>query len=428
MIIQHNLSAINAHRQGEINKSNVSKSLEKLSSGYRINRAGDDAAGLAISEKMRGQISGLGQAVRNAQDGISLIQTAEGGLGETHSILQRMRELSVQSANGTYDDTTDRKQINKEMNSLKAEIDRISTSTEFNGKCLLNGSAGGITITSKQKMFDGVTMNITLEGECKVKSGVPVEITVMFGTKKTPFLNDCNKATAEIRANNTIVIFCSNDYDPIAKKPIDGREISADEINAAIADAISNTKVDKDLWEGLTLKVDKGYKVMESFYFVHISGGKSPQGKYLSTHLDTKFVVPKSSTEDLTLQIGANGTEDQRVGISINDMSAGGIGVKDLSVATRASANDAISAIDNAVNCVSSTRADLGALQNRLEHTIANLGVTKENVISSESRIRDVDMASEMMSFTKNQILAQASQAMLAQANALPQGILQLLQ
>ena len=275
MRINHNISALNTYRQLTINNTAGNKSLEKLSSGYRINRAGDDAAGLAISEKMRGQIRGLNQAERNSQDAISLIQTAEGALNETHSILQRMRELAVQSASDTNTDD-DRKELQKEISQLLEEIDRISTDTEFNTMKLLNGS-----------------------------------------------------------------------YETTA----------------------------------------------------------------------------------LTFQVGAN--SGQIVDINLNSMSATtglGLSTTTVNLETRAGATSAIDAIDSAIKEVSSERAKLGAMQNRLEHTINNLGTTSENLTASEARIRDVDMAKEMMEFTKNSILQQAATAMLAQANQQPQGVLQLLQ
>jgi flagellin len=274
MRINHNISAYNTHRQLTFNNTNASKNIERLSSGYRINRAGDDAAGLAISEKMRGQIRGLEQATRNAQDGISLIQTAEGALNETHSILQRMRELAVQAANDT-NTATDRANLQAEVDQLVTEIDRIAQNTEFNTTKLLDGNA-----------------------------------TVTAGLK---------------------------------------------------------------------------------------------------------------------FQIGAN--KGQSITLTINDMQAAalGVGAGTILVDTQANADNAIKLVDDAIEKVSTQRADLGAVQNRLEHTINNLGASAENLTAAESRIRDVDMAKEMMEFTKNNILTQAAQAMLAQANQQPQGVLQLL-
>ena len=270
MRIQHNIAALNTHRNLSANNAAASKNLEKLSSGYKINRAGDDAAGLAISEKMRGQINGLNMASKNANDGISLIQTAEGALNETHAILQRMRELAVQSANDT-NVTSDRKDIQKEVDALSAEITRIASTTQFNTQNLLDGKFSG-----------------------------------------------------------------------------------------------------------------------------------------------KKF------------HIGAN--KDQNITLKIGTMTAAALSVNSISISSQKSANSAILKINNALEKVSGTRSGLGAIQNRLEHTINNLGATSENLTAAESRIRDTDMAKEMMSFTKNNILTQAAQSMLAQANQQPQGVLSLLQ
>lgn len=280
MRIQHNIAALNSYKNLTANNGGVSKNLEKLSSGYRINRAGDDAAGLAISEKMRAQITGLETASKNANDGISLIQTAEGAMTEVHSMLNRMVELAQQSANGTYDDGVDRENLQMEFDELSSEIDRISDGTSFNGMKLLNGDLDGT----------------------------------------------------------------------------------------------SNTKA-------------------------------------------------------LTLQIGETSDSFNQIAVTIGKMDAESLKITgNVNVKNRANAAGAVSILKAAINTVSSTRGKLGATQNRLEHTINNLSVASENMTAAESRIRDVDMAKEMMSYTKNNILVQASQAMLAQANQVPQGVLQLLQ
>lgn len=299
MIINHNLNAMNAHRQMSANNVNSGKSMEKLSSGLRINRAGDDAAGLAISEKMRGQIRGLDQASRNSQDGISMLQTAEGGLNETHAILQRMRELATQSANDT-NVSIDRKAIQGELNQLTSEITRIGNTTEFNTQKLLNGAS-----------VTGVNQTFT--------------------------------ATLQIGAN-----------------------------------------------ESQTFKME--IKDM------------------------------RSNALGLTTSVGTVGTATD----SLTDKTTAAAEYA-LNVGSTAAAGSALSTINTAINTVSTERAKLGAYQNRLEHTIANLNTSSENLSASESRIRDVDMAKEMMSFSKNNILSQAAQAMLAQANQQPQGVLQLL-
>ena len=383
MRIQHNISALNAHRQLSNNTSALSKNLEKLSSGYRINRAGDDAAGLAISEKMRAQIRGLDQATANANDAISLVQTAEGGLQETHSILQRMRELAVQSANGTYQDTVDREALNKEMTALKSEIDRISTSTNFNGINLLDGSLGGTEATG---LGDGIT-NLTGDNVAKFTiSGGNLE-----ETDTITLTSDGTNLTAATTEETTGVTFTS----------ADGKTFIA-----VVAD--NATVKDANKWKGVTLTVENA-----------IVGDEA----------ETVTVTPgTASANSLKFRIGTSGTTDGQVELNIENMNSASLQITDASIATLDDAASAIELIDSAINQVSMQRADLGAMQNRLEHTVNNLGTTAENLTSAESRIRDVDMAKEMMAMTKNNILNQAATAMLAQANIMPQSVLQLLQ
>jgi flagellin len=548
MIIQHNLPALNAHRQLTTNNSAVAKSLEKLSSGYRINKAGDDAAGLAISEKMRGQISGLKQASRNSQDGISLIQTAEGALQETHSILQRMRELAVQSANGTYDDDVDRYNLNKEVDALKSEIDRIATSTNFNGINLLDGSLGGVgskegeygpKFSSINTVANAFTIGSIITSDV---SGVAINVItaddVVVGNESAVWNDDGTELTLNLKSAtaytqeqiNTLIANAEQEESTATAKPgditviLDGTFTSgaagtatttataagkrATDDSTALAAGhfigannmrITANKYGADLNASITFTFDaatagaEGTLTTTQAYGVTAAGGFDAANFSISllagkeytaddinailkkNNLDytAEFIGPDpavepettmkvldssaefelvaaggtgvssadptklfggtggasgaESTSALVFQIGANGTADQRVSLTVDDMSSTGIGINSISIATRDQANSAIATIDEAVNTVSSTRADLGALQNRLEHTINNLGVTKENLTASESRIRDVDMAEEMMTYTKNNILTQAAQAMLAQANTLPQGVLQLL-
>ncbi len=408
MVIQHNISALNAHRQLSSNQSAVAKSLEKLSSGYRINKAGDDAAGLAISEKMRGQISGLTQAGRNAQDGISLIQTAEGALNETHSILQRMRELSVQSANGTYDDNNDRANIDKEVQALKTELDRISTATEYNGKKLLNGTVGAGATGMPDWTKSGLTADLATTAK------VVVTNVTGFGAKE----------------GNTVTMEAGT---------------AATDLKVTITDGTDSKIVELDLTEKLRNTTnpgaafaagDKGELDLTDVGLGRIqfvANDASATADNVATDLISAYGTAvtvtgtSASSDTMSFQIGANGSEEQSVDLTIGDMSSAGIGVDSINLTTASGANSAIDVVDTAINNVSSTRADLGALQNRLEHTINNLGTTKENLTAAESRIRDVDMAAEMMTYTKNNILNQAAQAMLAQANQLPQGVLQLL-
>ncbi|WRS27335.1 flagellin [Oscillospiraceae bacterium MB08-C2-2] len=404
MIIQHNISALNSHRQLGINNASTAKNLEKLSSGYRINRAGDDAAGLAISEKMRGQIRGLEMATQNAQNGVSLIQTAEGGLNETHAILQRMRELAVQSANGTYDDDVDRLNLDEEVQALKAEIDRIATYTSYNGIKLLDGSLGGKA--GSAAMADvglgALNTNYTIAGGTGFASGASYSGSATFIIRENDVLVQVAGMSGVQKVTKAAAAF--------AFKDAQGATITASVNSTAMKEGVVS-----------------GFK----WSYTAVADGTAIDGATDTADLSGVMVANKNS--ELTFQIGANGTADQKVGLHVDNMSTMYLGntddgyVMDVSVTTQTSANTAIGTIDAAINQVSTQRAGLGALQNRLEHTINNLGVTRENLQSAESSIRDVDMAKEMMDFTKNNILSQAAQAMLAQANQLPQGILQLL-
>ncbi|OAT89151.1 flagellin N-terminal helical domain-containing protein [Candidatus Arthromitus sp. SFB-turkey] len=396
MIINHNMNAMNAHRN--MNSSTIAqgKAMEKLSSGLRINRAADDAAGLAISEKMRSQIRGLNQASRNAQDGISMIQTAEGALSETQAIGQRMRELAVQSANGTYTDE-DRALINQEFLQLKSEIDRIATDTEFNGNKVLNGSLSGKEINSDRNT-------------AKV-------VGVSGGT-----IN-----------NNTDIqaIFGSIDSEELAK-------LGEGVFNIKISHSDTDESITIDLIDKSHFNGGKEY-IMDSFTFIPAGDNESFELAGVQIELDglntniesgesaiIEFTNEVTKDEDgVTLQVGAN--KNQSIGISIDTMRSRELGLGGVSVATAADAQDAIQLIDDAVSRVSSQRADLGATQNRLEHTIASTDNTAENLQASESRIRDVDMAKEMMNLTRLNVLQQASQAMLAQANQAPQNVLSIL-
>lgn len=398
MRIQHNIAALNANRQLGVNNNSVSKNLEKLSSGYKINRAGDDAAGLAISEKMRGQIRGLDQATNNANDGISLVQTAEGALNETASILQRMKELATQASNGTYRNEVDRENISKEVESLKKEITRISTSTNFNKTNLLDNSLGGYAITRNDTTADSIA-NVTatggklagIAGAFKVAVDATGVVTCAAGDTKY-----LKSGVATATSTDAIIL----------TKSTSGNATTF----TATVDKTKATAEEAEQWEGVTITV-------------------TTQPKPNSTSYTAGDVVADTgASKGLTLQIGDTASPDQRVTVNIGDMSAKGLSISNVSVADQDSALSALKDIDNAINTVSGTRADLGALQNRLEHTVSNLGVTSENLTSAESRIRDVDMAKEMMEMTKNNVLAQAAQSMLAQANTQPQNVLKLLQ
>ena len=404
MRIQHNIAALNSYRNLTGNNSAVSKNLEKLSSGYKINRAGDDAAGLAISEKMRAQITGLNTAQKNAQDGVSLVQTAEGALTEVHSMLNRMVELADQSANGTYDNAVDRSNLQKEITSLKSEIDRIADSTNFNGINLLNGDLSTSTTSTVTATEDaagkkaGVDLKFTFASE--FKAGGNLNVTVAKGNK-----GDATKVVVA----NTGVITITADIE---------KSHSADDIKAALANA--------DI-KAITDPTEKA-KVQELLASVSVvgSGIKGAAG-YTAIDGGTGTAVGATG-KVLTLQIGDTSAEFNQMSVSVGDMHTGSLGIEDINISNQEGAKTAVDKIKAAINSVSSTRGDLGAIQNRLEHTINNLSVTAENMTAAESRIRDVDMANEMMAYTKNNILVQSSQAMLAQANQIPQGVLQLLQ
>ncbi|WP_128103747.1 flagellin [Paenibacillus sp. DCT19] len=569
MIINHNIAALNTHRQLSTNTLNTNKNIEKLSSGLRINRAGDDAAGLAISEKMRGQIRGLDQATRNAQDGISLIQTAEGALNETHSILQRMRELAVQSSNDT-NTTPDREELQKEMNQLTSEINRIGNTTEFNTKKLLNGdlsekslvSPGTSTTTtvslakgqtvvvgdnpvswtgSPQAKFDiaftGTADNgfdwakldgATTNQELKITKGTDGKFTVDItnakdGDDKTLTVNADDVAydasTKTYSYNNHGVSFSFSQEQAASWKAGDAVTVDLDKAagvtggadgttlvsggaistnsgmqgftNTGTADStLSNLVVDgssnqlladaskvKIEWakagdkatvtflkaDGTTELTSTEFSLEQGDSLTYNANGVSFKLDIAATATGTfegtfdLEMANKSVTDTVgavyadksaSFQIGAN--EHQSLALGVNDMRASALGIvgngagfsaannvtdgtnntnaeKALDLTSSTNAANAITVVDKAIASVSSERSKLGAVQNRLEHTINNLGTSSENLTAAESRIRDVDMAKEMMSQTKNNILAQAAQAMLAQANQQPQGVLQLL-
>lgn len=402
MRIQHNIAALNSYKNLSSNNSTVSKSLEKLSSGYRINRAGDDAAGLAISEKMRAQITGLETATKNANDGISLVQTAEGALTEVHSMLNRMVELAQQSANGTYQDSVDRDNIQKELNSLTKEIDRISTGTNFNGINLLDGG------------LDGQFSTKATADSTKATAAKASVITAELSNTTENTTLDIKVATAGTDKAVTASFAAGALTLEVSGKK--GMEITQEDVDKAIKTAMD---ADTDGSGITTLGKDLKVKLSESIKFTDDSVATTD---YLKTTTGAK-----ASGKALTLQIGESSEAHNKLDVNISAMSTKGLGIENIKVNTQSSASDAVKVIKNAINTVSNTRGDLGALQNRLEHTINNLSVTSENMTAAESRIRDVDMAKEMMSYTKNNILVQASQAMLAQANQVPQGVLQLL-
>lgn len=361
MIINHNIAALNTYNQLSTNSANSSKSLQKLSSGLQINKAGDDAAGLAISEKMRGQIRGLDQASKNSQDGISLIQTAEGALNETTAILQRMRELAVQAGNDTLANE-DRIAIKTEILQLTEEIDGIANRSEFNGAKLLDGNFGvvGLTASSVKVGSDGV-----------------IALDIIGASASTTYTLAAGGAAGEVTLT-------------------DGGTSQT----VSLADGTAGTLNFDTL--GIKIAVNDDWAIA------------GLAGDIVTGAASSKFI-----------QIGAN--QGQTLALKIGDMSVIGLGLA-VNVDDSAAAGSSIANIDLAINKVSTERANLGAYQNRLEHTINNLNTSSENLSAAESRIRDVDMAKEMMEFTKTNILSQAATAMLAQANQQPQQVLKLLQ
>ena len=398
MVVRSNIMAVNANRQLSMNNSQVAKSLEKLSSGYRINRAGDDASGLAISEKMKAQIKGLDTASANSQDGVSLIQTAEGALTEVHSMLNRMVELADKAANGTMDGSVDRASLEKEVTALKDEINRISDSTNFNGIKLLNGDLGTTaaagaptTFTSTAGVSGGAKAKTTLDltGLSTLTKDTDMEFTI--GTTKYSVAGETGDTASDI-ADKFVTAYNAAKLSTAA-----GGAYTATNSSGTVTFTATN---DANV---ATSEVDGAF----SSITVQNKGG-------------------------LTLQIGDTADSFNQVTVSIGDMSTKGLSIDTLSVADQTSAAAALDLLKNAagggaINTVSATRADLGALQNRLEHTINNLDVASENMTSANSRIRDTDMAKEMMEYTKMNVLTQAAQAMLAQANQQPQSVLELL-
>ena len=379
MRINQNIAAQNAYRNLSVTQGQQSKSLERLSSGFRINRAADDAAGLAISEKLRGQVGGLKQAVSNAQNGISLLQTAEGALNESHSILQRMRELAVQSANDTNTDA-DRGQIQKEVNQLAEELTRIGDSTEFNPRTLLNGDLGSTGLTFQIGANEGQTLEVTIGDMRAAALGVATAGTATAAT---------TTGSGAVGTPTAGDLVFSVDGGTDITVTLTGGETAADVVTA-INTAAGSTVASES---GGVLTLTSG-----------TTGAASS-------------IEIKASTTDLAELGFATGTDNG------SDAGAGSA----VDVSTQTAASDAITTIQTAIDSVSDQRSTLGAAQNRLDHTINNLNVAAENLSASESRIRDTDMAAEMMAFTRSQILSQAGTAMLAQANQVPQSVLSLL-
>ncbi|WP_338827763.1 flagellin [Neomoorella thermoacetica] len=419
MIINHNIAALNTYRQLTNVNNAASKSLEKLSSGLRINRAGDDAAGLAISEKMRGQIRGLDMASKNAQDGISLIQTAEGALNETHSILQRMRELAVQSASDT-NTAVDRSEIQKEIDQLAQELARIGNTTEFNTQKLLNGTFKG---TFQIGANENQNLSLQINDMRGFALGVVGDVTYTATGTVTNTNNSFSAGTYTVKYDST-----NSEYQLVDSNGLviatssDGKTYTA---KANATDEI--TFSDKVISGTVTVATDGTNWTATGTATVDNKGLEAGTYTYDSTNKVLKDasgqVVAKSS--DGQTFVDAAGNELFKLGAAVSANTT--FEVKGVDVSNQQTANAAITTINNAIEKVSAERSKLGAYQNRLEHTINNLGTASENLSAAESRIRDVDMAKEMMNFTRNNIIAQAATAMLAQANQMPQQVLQLL-
>ena len=386
MVVQHNLQAMNSNRMLGVTTSSQAKVTEKLSSGYKINRAADDAAGLSISEKMRKQIRGLDQASANAQDGISSVQTAEGALGEVHDMLQRMNELAVQAANGT-NSTSDRTAIQNEIKQLTTEIDRVAETTKFNETYLLKGGDSTKTVTMKAHDA-GLKGSLTVAADGKSATFKPAALEtsdkVMIGGKEYKIVT-----TGADQNNGLITLDTAKDL--MKEELIKANSIGLD---APLADG----KVTGDLTSGFTITM-----------------GEQTVANALS----------------FNLHVGADADMTNKINVNIDTMNSAFLGVKGLDVVGTdgigTQATYAIDAIADAIQKVSDQRSALGAVQNRLEHTIKNLDNVVENTTAAESQIRDTDMASTMVEYTKNNILQQAGQSMLAQANQSTQGVLSLL-
>ena len=491
MVVQHNMQAANANRMLGITSGAQAKSTEKLSSGYKINRAADDAAGLTISEKMRKQIRGLDKASSNAQDGVSSVQTAEGALTEVHSMLQRMNELAVQAANGTNSKDTDRKAIQDEIDQLNTEIDRVAETTKFNEIYLLKGDDGEKTINMKAHDA-GLKGTLTDNGDGTATfkmDELNVGDTVSIGGKQytigaTKADTDAAIDAANAKQANPDVTVNGVTYKYVAAKTADaGNNLGAvtagyyvdgkqDNTNnqTATPDKAALADIKALATGGTTITVDnKDYKVINDAVADGVDDNDTSvitkqkayelAGKELlaANHIgdtENKATVKNSDDSDLaydkgdgtfkitvgqakvantlsfSLHVGADADMTNKITVDIDTMNSANLGIKGLNVTDKngTAATYAIDAISDEISKVSSQRSALGAVQNRLEHTIDNLDNISENTSSAESRIRDTDMAKEMVNYSKNNILAQAGQSMLAQANQSNQGVLSLLQ
>ena len=470
MVVQHNMQAMNANRMLNVTTGAQSKSTEKLSSGYRINRAADDAAGLTISEKMRKQIRGLDQASTNAQDGVSSVQTAEGALTEVHSMLQRMNELAVQASNGTNAES-DRQAIQDEIDQLTTEIDRVSETTKFNETYLLKGEAGTKLINMKAHDA-GLKGTLTDNGDGTatfkmdaLSSGDKISI----GGKQYTIGSTADEAknlykNVAVDGSETVTVngkaYTVQDTNPKADK----NEISKNDLDALVKAGVtveykgqSATVITDDAQKGgvaadgvddldpSIITAKKAYELASKELLAANQIGDTENSAKVTVGGTTDAVTLANATNEFTinvgqakvanslafsLHVGADADMTNKIQVNIDSMDSASLGIKGLNVKDDSgkSATYAVDAIADAVAKVSSQRSALGAVQNRLEHTIDNLDNVVENTTSAESRIRDTDMAEEMVNYSKNNILAQAGQSMLAQANQSTQGVLSLLQ
>ena len=449
MVVQHNMQAANANRMLNVTTSAQSKSTEKLSSGYKINRAADDAAGLTISEKMRKQIKGLDRASTNAEDGVSAVQTAEGALTEVHSMLQRMNELATQSANGT-NSNTDRKAIQDEIDQLTTEIDRVSETTKFNETYLLKGDGAekAHNVNAHDAGIDGVTLtdkgdkvDVTLK---ELKAGDKISIagknyTIGATVDQAKKLYDGIAKGNKITVNGTTYELADATdaaKGQISQTDLDGKikggtTVEYGNKKAYVINDTATTGIDDN--DSSVVTAAKAYELETAEIVKASSIGTDTAATTTAGATADKFTLTKGKVNyndalSFNLHVGADADMTNKITVNIDSMNSAGLGVKGIKADTEQDATYAIDAIADAISTVSSQRSSLGAVQNRLEHTINNLDNVVENTTSAESRIRDTDMAEEMVNYSKNNILAQAGQSMLAQANQSNQGVLSLLQ
>ena len=487
MVVQHNLTAMNSNRMLGITTKSQAKSTEKLSSGYKINRAADDAAGLSISEKMRKQIRGLTQASSNAQDGISAVQTAEGALNEVQDMLQRMNELAVKAANGTQSED-DRSYIQNEIDQLTTEIDRVAETTKFNETYLLKGdqdnekaytysyaTATGKAATAtmstnpstKGSKITTMTFKTTASADEQNEVAKLIRdqgINVQYSSKDSATTGKVvNSATVSLNGTDkyTVTNTTGNDY---SIKDAKGNEIATFTLeNANLGEKDKADAITPGTETFTASKATAGYKDGDTVKYYDKDGNGIPENalsKYFSSTTNAAGTVSSTVKADaplvydalgnkidaavadisakqdltgaltLTLHVGADATSNNQISVNLDAMSAKGLGVNGLKVdgTDDTNAKGSIETIKEAIQKVSTQRSALGAVQNRLEHTISNLDNVVENTTSAESQIRDTDMATEMVKYSNNNILAQAGQAMLAQSNQSNQGVLSLLQ